>query len=351
MDDNKPHKKRIPSQVSVLCAFHKYRRAGFSLSISAILLVSTPYHAKAAAIKDYLFYAAELYTKDMKLWRIALRKFSKDEKKYYLTVEPDTLRTEIVPEGKFLTLGKSFDEIRAKNRNLSYFRAIARAENNSGPLQNAGITRLPGTNAMHLTADLCPSSRPIDREFFRILMNEYGKDNKPAPISLSVTGRWMERHTEDMKWLIGLEAKKEISITWINHSYTHFYRQGLPLQNNFLLHEGTNLENEILRTEKSLLECGALPSVFFRFPGLVSSRALFLAVTGYGLVPIGSDAWLAKDQEPKPGSIILVHANGNEPEGIARFHALLRKNRKDIMAGRWLLRDLRTGVVDTLKIY
>jgi uncharacterized protein (DUF4213/DUF364 family) len=317
-----------------------------------ILLVSIPYHAQAASIKYYLPFSAELYTKDTKLARIALRKFSKDEKIYYLAVKPDTLHTEIVPESKYRTLKKSFSEIRAKNSDLIYFKAIAFAENNSRPLQNAGITRIPGTNAVYLTADLCPTARPLDREFFKVFISEYGKYHKPAPLSLSVTGRWMEKHPDDLKWLTVLEAQKEISITWINHSYTHFYRKGLPLTNNFLLHEGTNLENEILQTEISLIEAGTLPSVFFRFPGLVSSHGLFLRVTGYGLIPIGSDAWLAKNQEPEqPGSIILVHANGNEPEGTARFHALLRKKKKDITGGRWLMGDLRTGIIESMKIY
>jgi len=34
------------------------------------------------------------------------------------------------------------------------------------------------------------------------------------------------------------------------------------------------------------------------------------------MIPIGSDAWLAKNQWPKEGSIVLVHANGHELIGI-----------------------------------
>ena len=29
---------------------------------------------------------------------------------------------------------------------------------------------------------------------------------------------------------------------------------------------------------------------------------------------LGADAWLAIGQKPGPGSIVLVHPNGNEPE-------------------------------------
>jgi len=43
------------------------------------------------------------------------------------------------------------------------------------------------------------------------------------------------------------------------------------------------------------------------------------------LIPIGSDAWLAKGEQPRPGSFVLVHGNGNEPAGIARVMPLLRE--------------------------
>ncbi len=70
-------------------------------------------------------------------------------------------------------------------------------------------------------------------------------------------------------------------------------------------------------------------------------------VVSYGLVPIGSDAWLAgnaKDQDPAPGSIVLIHGNGNEPLGIDRFLALLRQEKAAIRSGNWLLFDLRESV-------
>jgi hypothetical protein len=66
-----------------------------------------------------------------------------------------------------------------------------------------------------------------------------------------------------------------------------------------------------------------------------------------GLVPVGSDAWLAKNQRPGEGSIVLVHANGNEPLGVRRFLELLRTERERIRAGTWQLLDLRESVVET----
>jgi hypothetical protein len=79
---------------------------------------------------------------------------------------------------------------------------------------------------------------------------------------------------------------------------------------------------------------------------LISDAAIFLSVIRYGLVPIGSDAWLAKNQTPGPGSIVLVHANGNEPVGISRFTELMRQNDQRIVNKEWLLFDLRESLVN-----
>ena len=43
------------------------------------------------------------------------------------------------------------------------------------------------------------------------------------------------------------------------------------------------------------------------------------AVRRHHLISLGADAWLALDQRPNDGSIVLVHPNGNEPRGIKLF--------------------------------
>ena len=83
--------------------------------------------------------------------------------------------------------------------------------------------------------------------------------------------------------------------------------------------KGVDPEAEILDTERLLIANGETPSLFFRFPGLVSSDPLMQAVSRFHLVTLGADAWLAKGQQPEKGSIVLVHPNGNEPKGLAMF--------------------------------
>ncbi|MBI3557621.1 MAG: hypothetical protein HY074_15275 [Deltaproteobacteria bacterium] len=129
--------------------------------------------------------------------------------------------------------------------------------------------------------------------------------------------------------MLDQQARQLLRIVWINHTLTHPYNTRLPDDQNFLLEKGVNIDHEILGLEKMLLEFGVTPSVFFRFPGLVGNRALDDTLRNYFLIPIGSDAWLAKHEAPTPGSVILIHGNENEPAGVADFLKWLDLHRGD----------------------
>ena len=45
------------------------------------------------------------------------------------------------------------------------------------------------------------------------------------------------------------------------------------------------------------------------------------------LVTLGADGWLVFAPPLRPGAILLVHANGNEPAGLRLFSKLLDKGR------------------------
>jgi hypothetical protein len=115
---------------------------------------------------------------------------------------------------------------------------------------------------------------------------------------------------------------------------------------NFLLEKGTDLTAEVLKTEITLLTNGIVPSVFFRFPGLVSEKAVFTKIIEFGLIPVGSDAWLSKGQRPGNGSIVLVHGNGNDQAGVHAVIQLLKRERPNICAKKWSLLDLKTSVAE-----
>ena len=189
-----------------------------------------------------------------------------------------------------------------------------------GFLENAGLTHGAASGAF-VTGDLCPSSRALDRSFFE----NFSAKQRGAPVALSISGLWLLRHFADYAWLLEQQAEGAIKITWVNHSYHHQFHRGLPNDRNFMLLPGVDPDAEILQTERLLIANGQIPSLFFRFPGLVSDAPLMQAARRHHLIALGADTWLAINQRPKPGSIILVHPNGNEEVGLKIFNADLAR--------------------------
>jgi hypothetical protein len=276
---------------------------------------------------------------------VGLRSFERAGEQFFLIVDAGDLSTRIAAKADCRCAPMPLASLRSSLGASPYFAALDSAERNGRLLQDAGLTHgYLRQKGIDLTADLCPSKHPLDRAFFTDLVDQFGPKEKPVPIAIAITGNWMNGHREDLEWLIGLQKKGDLNITWINHSYNHRTYDSLPVQENFLLKKGTNFDVEVLKTEQKMIEAGITPSIFFRFPGLVSDSVVFGKITRYGLIPVGSDAWLAKNQWPKDGSIVLVHANGNEPYGIRQFFKLIREHRDSINAGTWLLYDLRQSI-------
>jgi len=278
---------------------------------------------------------------------IILRRFENDKTDYLLLADPQTMDTKVDFASLYRSQYMPQQQMRDHFKRTPYEKALRKAEHNSVVIQDAGIEQgMPKQTGVSLTADLCPSHRALDRRIFTDMIAEFKTVEMPVPIALSVSGLWMLHHQQDLDWLKQLRDRKEIRITWVNHSYNHRVSATAPLKQNFLLEPGTDINYEVLATEQLMLKNGLRPSVFFRFPGLVSDQQLVYKITDFGLIPVGSDAWLAKGQQPQNGSIVLIHGNGNEPVGVTDFIKLLRSKTKQIARKQWLLYDLRESVDD-----
>lgn len=275
---------------------------------------------------------------------VGLRRLVVDGRIHHLVVDPVTLSTDLVPASRLSVENRTWQELRRAFEATPYLKAVARAESRRAELQDAGIVHsLPAEQGVVLTVDLCPSRRPLDRELFTRLIDGFRGVEKPVPVAISITGVWMLEHPEDLRWLLERVDTGDLTVTWINHSYHHAVDLRLPLRRDFLLMPGIDLEAEVLQTEVAMLEHAMRPSVFFRFPGLVSDERVFERVVSFGLIPTGSDAWLAKGQPATPGSIVLIHGNGNEPAGVRDFLRLLHSESGRIKSHDWLLLDLRAS--------
>ncbi|WP_297456401.1 hypothetical protein [Persephonella sp.] len=242
---------------------------------------------------------------------LAIREFILNNSKQVLAVDIDSLRTKIFPEKQI-----EFKQFEIKNSR--YFRLIQKSI--SDKLYNGGL-RNGNTDKVYLTVDLCPSSK---KEAFEIKTMKNFLKKGYKNIAFSITGRWFLKNKKFVEWI----KNSGLNVVWINHTFTHFYKRRLPLDKNFLMKKGTNLFYEITAVEKLLIENGITPSVFIRYPGLVADYRIRKTVAEkYGLIALGSDAWLALGQKVKEGSIILIHGNKNEPAGIKIFNKLLDRKK------------------------
>lgn len=260
---------------------------------------------------------------------IALRQFKIKNEIMKLVVDEHSLETFVVPDRCLINC----NNVSLAQVSGTYATALEQAYRPPNPLHNDGLTKsLAHRNEYFLTTDLCPSKKPLDYEFYQNL----ARDKKQTSVGIALSGGWMRSHQIDLKWLKELATKRFLQITWINHSDTHPYKLNVPYESNFLLTTGVNLKVEVLNAEIQFLKDGLLPSVYFRFPGLVSNTEKMSELKQLGLIPLGAAAWLARGEYPVSGNIILVHGNGNEPLGLKLFNQWVAQT------GNWpLFRPLR----------
>jgi len=255
---------------------------------------------------------------------IAIRHYAINTVTYFLLVNPCTLETSVAPAA---TLDFSGGIPADKLYDSPFVKALDRHTSPPFKLQNHGATHsdLPA-EGLFLTVDMCPSKRPFERAFFETVAGLARQNGQATPVAIAMTGAWLQHHEEELAWIKREIHQRRLAVTWMNHSYNHSYDPKAPLERNFLLSPDTDFEREVLATEVLMLENGLIPSPFFRFPGLVADGNLLGKLRQLSLIPIGSDAWLAKGENPKKGSFVLVHGNGNEPQGIVRVLPLLKQN-------------------------
>ncbi len=288
-------------------------------SLSALLLGVSSYSVSTHDISGYSVVRNDC--RDLSTARIyrVFRSFQVDRAQRELGVDVDTFETKILnPKGLECDTPELVNGVLSSR----YGKALAVASQSPYPILNDGVRRAESpVNGTFLTADLCPASheKQFERRFFDALETLSVRTNEPVPLALAVSGGWIRRHPTELDTILREIEKRRINVTWVNHSDTHPYVKGKEDTKNFLLEGRVNPNREILGVEMELLRRGLMPSVFFRFPGLVSNRNWVETVAEYSLIPLGSDAWLALHEKPKSGSIILVHANGNEPLGVNLF--------------------------------
>ena len=280
----------------------------------------TPVSLRGVEIEDYDSIFARCWNASGAS-QLATRRGRVGEEALLLLVDPDTLKT-LVGRAACWRCAETSDAQEAETR---FLRAVQEAGNEPGTpkaLVNMGLVHGSGAGSF-LTGDLCPSSRPLDRSFLELV----AKEGAGTPIALSISGSWMLHHEADLDWLRKMTESGGLAVSWVNHSYSHPFAKNRPKEETFLLTKGVDIDAEVLETERLMLSNGLTPSVFFRFPGLISDASLMGKLRERHLVALGADSWIALGPRPRPGSIMLVHPNGNEPVGLKIFVRLLQEGK------------------------
>lgn len=252
------------------------------------------------------YHATQKYYTDGKTLLVMIRQFTDNHKIYGLFANTQTFQTQILSLESLPFLATEKPSFQTP-----FEQALIQATSLhvKGGVTSA-LTRL--LKSVFLTMDLCPSRKSgYESDFISHLTAQNGI----TPIAIAITSAWIDRHPKEFK---ELSSNPLLNITWVNHTHTHFYDTSLADKENFMLHVKTHVAYEILELEKKLITNGITPSLFFRFPGLMANEALMKELREtYSLIPLGANAWVAKNQPIVNGSFILIHGNKNEPDGIA----------------------------------
>lgn len=186
------------------------------------------------------------------------------------------------------------------------------------------------TERVYITVDMCQSSKPYAKRLFVFLDQLGHKLGKPVPVAVCVAGGWIQRHEKELKAI----QRMYLDISWVNHSFTH------PVSDDFLNNPKVDFTREVMANVALMRNHHLKVSKYFRFPGLRhnSKRLVELKVLGY--TNLDADAWLAKGEKIKEGSIILVHGNGNEPKGVELLLDYLKANESNLLNGRLEIKPL-----------
>ena len=279
-----------------------------------------PVKANGARPRDY-HAILQSCVNDAGARRLATRRMALGAEALLLTVDPNSLATSL-ERARCWRCADTSDAAEADTRFMRALKKPDPAPATPDVLENAGLLSGKG-EGVFVTGDLCPSRRPLDRDFLELLAEQ----GPGTPVALAISGLWMVHHADDLDWLKQQAASGALSIVWVNHSYHHPYVKSRPDAQTYLLTPGVDIDAEIFDTERLMIANGLTPSAFFRFPGLVSDGALMDRLRESHLVALGADSWLALGPRPRPGSIVLVHPNGNEEAGLRIFSRLTQQGK------------------------
>jgi hypothetical protein len=181
-----------------------FKKIFYIILFALFLNNAAAFTATVHRITDYHQIFFPCYNKAGDL-RIAIRMYYLDKMPYYLVVNPTTFATETAPAENFRPRKIAGDVSghypMQELLSTPYLRALGKYTSPPYLLQNQGVIHAEkSVNGVFLTADMCPSVKPFEADFFHTLVAISEKNLKPMPIALSITGLWIIGHPNEFNW-------------------------------------------------------------------------------------------------------------------------------------------------------
>ncbi|MDB4947150.1 MAG: hypothetical protein JWP97_6684 [Labilithrix sp.] len=238
-----------------------------------------------------------------------------------LVVDEDSFATSLVTSAALARSSRAASG--ADSASSPWSESLAEVSRRGAALEHLAVTpaSLGATEPFALTIDMCQSRKAWEKRLFDWAVDLAHQRGEPTRIGIAMTGVWAKAHPTELDQLLAWQRTGKLDITWINHSSTH------PLhcldascrRAEFLTNASVDMVEEVLGEERVALARGMAPSVLFRFPGLTHDAHRLAQLARLSVMAIDGDGWIAKGQPIAPGAVVLVHGNGNEPEGITGF--------------------------------
>lgn len=248
---------------------------------------------------------------------VVLRTLTYDGVASYVVAHAESFRTSVVAKAA-LDRASSAGSASTAGALPSRLAALRADDATLRSLELPPRTGAAGGQRVAVTIDMCQSSKRWEKDLFDYLVATGDALGAPIPVGIAMTGGWAKAHPTELAQLLDWHSKKKLDIVWINHSFTHpLHCAGSRCA--FMTAPDVDMKREVLDNERLLLSQGAVPSALFRFPGLTHDHRRRAELSELSLAALDADAWLAKGEPMHDGAVVLLHGNGNEPEGVRLF--------------------------------
>jgi len=214
---------------------------------------------------------------------LLFREFERNDEKLFLGADLDSLETKILRQEDI-----SYFEDYSQEAQTSKLYKLIHTKN---PVKNFSGN---GYTLMIELAEKVNKKYKFERDLFLFL----GTQKEAGHINVIVSNRWILEDKVNFRIIDSLIDKKKLNVVWITKVL-----------------DSEKLENEILNTERLLLEQGQLPSIFFKVDGDWNQN-LAKKLQSFSLIPIEPSSILSKGGKIKKGSMVLVKGDGTESKYV-----------------------------------